>query len=74
MEIRLGDVIEMRKPHPCGANRWTVVRTGIDIRIRCAECGRTVLMPRTQFIRAMRKRLAAGTPGSEEGDDGPRSA
>ena len=53
--INLGDVIEMRKPHACGANRWTVIRTGADIRVQCAHCGRALLMPRSQLVRAIRK-------------------
>jgi len=50
--IRLGDLVKMRKPHACGANEWTVVRTGADIRVRCEQCGRTVLMSRARFVRA----------------------
>jgi hypothetical protein len=54
LAINLGDRVEMRKPHACGANRWTVLRTGIDIRLQCDQCRRTVLLPRTQFTRAVR--------------------
>jgi hypothetical protein len=61
--VHLGDVVQMRKPHACGANEWTVVRTGADIRLRCLQCGRTVLMPRAKFNRALRKLL---TPGSSD--------
>jgi len=60
ISIHLGDEVQMRKPHACGANLWVVVRTGVDIRIRCQECGRNVLMPRTQFLRARKKVLKAG--------------
>jgi hypothetical protein len=52
-----GDVVQMRKPHACGANEWAVLSTGIDIRVRCGRCGRTILMPRTQFERAAKKLL-----------------
>ena len=52
--------MQTRKPHACGANHWVVIRTGADIRIRCAQCGRAVLMPRTQFLRARKKVLKAG--------------
>ena len=58
--IRLGDEVEMRKPHPCGANRWTVIRVGADIRLQCLACGRAVLLPRTQFLRARKRVLKAG--------------
>lgn len=57
-QIRLGDSVRMRKPHACGANDWTVVRTGVDIRIRCNQCGRAILMPRPQFVKAAKKLLA----------------
>jgi len=57
----------MRKPHACGANEWTVIRTGIDIRIRCNQCGRTILMPRPQFVKAAKKLLGPG-PSAPEGE------
>jgi hypothetical protein len=56
--ICLGDVVEMRKPHACGANEWTVVRTGVDIRVRCNHCRRTILMTRTQFVKAAKRSLS----------------
>ena len=59
-QIRLGDSVRMRKRHACGANEWIVVRTGIDIRIRCNQCNRTVLMPRSEFVKAAKKRLSPG--------------
>jgi hypothetical protein len=62
---RVGDIVEMRKPHPCGANRWIVVRTGADIRVRCTACGRTALMPRGQFFKAVRRFLPAQTDTPE---------
>jgi len=63
--IRLGDVVQMRKPHACGADQWVVVRIGADVRIRCTQCGRAVLMPRARFARAARKLLSSdGAEGS----------
>lgn len=47
----------MRKPHPCGGNEWEVIRTGLDIRIRCLQCGRKVMMPRVKFERGVKKFL-----------------
>ncbi|MCJ7822622.1 MAG: DUF951 domain-containing protein, partial [Armatimonadetes bacterium] len=44
----------MRKPHACGANRWTVIRTGADIRVQCTPCRRALLVPRSQLLRAIR--------------------
>ena len=48
MDIRLGDVLVMKKPHPCGERRWQVLRTGMDFRLRCLGCGREVLLPRSR--------------------------
>lgn len=45
----LGDVVQMRKPHPCGDDRWEVLRTGMDFRIKCLGCGRAVMLPRRKF-------------------------
>jgi len=53
-DIRLGDVVRMRKPHPCGSNEWDVVRLGADIGIRCRKCNRRVLLPRSQFVRQVK--------------------
>lgn len=53
-EICLGDVVRMRKPHPCGNYEWEVVRLGADIGIRCQGCGRRVLLPRSQFTRQVK--------------------
>ncbi len=55
--VKAGDEVELRKPHACGANRWRVLRTGADIRVQCTQCGRTVLLPRDQFEKAVKKRL-----------------
>ncbi len=64
--ILAGDVIRTRKPHPCGGDEWTVLRTGADIRIRCNTCGRLVMLDRETFLR--RRKSVVSTPGS--GDAG----
>lgn len=46
MEIRVGDILEMKKGHPCGSRRWLVLRTGADLRLRCMVCGREIMLPR----------------------------
>lgn len=46
MEIRLGDVLTMKKGHPCGENRWLVLRVGADLRLRCMGCAHEVMIPR----------------------------
>jgi hypothetical protein len=49
LDIRLGDVVRLRKPHPCGGYEWQVVRLGADIGIVCQTCQRRVLLPRREF-------------------------
>ena len=66
-EIRMGDVVKMRKPHPCGGYEWEVVRLGADIGIRCRKCGRRVLLPRSQFQRQVMALVAAGPPAPDPG-------
>ncbi|MDD2555631.1 MAG: DUF951 domain-containing protein, partial [Syntrophaceticus sp.] len=44
----LGDVVSMRKQHPCGSNEWEILRIGMDFRIRCLKCGRMVMLPRVK--------------------------
>ncbi|WP_161879366.1 DUF951 domain-containing protein [Alkalibacterium sp. MB6] len=51
----LHDVIEMKKPHPCGTNSWEIIRMGADIRLKCTGCNHLVMMPRREFERKMKK-------------------
>ena len=46
MEFKVGQVIKMKKKHPCGENRWEILRVGMDFRLRCAGCDRQVMVPR----------------------------
>lgn len=64
-DIRVGDIVRMRKPHPCGGLEWTVVRIGADIGIRCATCSHRVLLPRSQFLRQVKALLKQGPPGTD---------
>ncbi|MDI3280249.1 MAG: DUF951 domain-containing protein [Bacillota bacterium] len=65
MEIRkffVGDVVQMRKVHPCGSDRWEVLRVGIDFRLRCLGCGRVIMLPRPRFERSVRKVVSSVHP------------
>ncbi|MBM4408747.1 MAG: DUF951 domain-containing protein [Chloroflexi bacterium] len=53
LEVLLGDVVRLRRPHPCGSREWLVDRLGADIGLRCTGCGRHVLLER----RALERRL-----------------
>lgn len=59
-EIRLGDVVQTKKSHPCGNSIWTVIRTGADIKIRCNGCGHIVMMDRETFLKRRKKLLTQG--------------
>ena len=46
MDIRLNDILVMKKEHPCGEKRWQVLRTGADLRLKCMGCGHLIMVPR----------------------------
>ena len=54
LEIRLGDIVRLKKKHPCGSYEWEVVRLGADIGIRCLKCQRRVLLERSVFERRVK--------------------
>lgn len=46
MDVRVGDILRMKKPHPCGCFEFTVLRSGMDFKIKCRKCGHEVMVPR----------------------------
>lgn len=54
-EFKLGDLVEMKKQHPCGSKVWKVLRTGADIRMECQGCKHQVMIPRSKFEKNMKK-------------------
>lgn len=56
--FKLGQTVRMRKPHPCGGELWRIIRVGMDFRIKCLTCGRSVLLPRTKFERKVKEIVA----------------
>ena len=55
MDIQLGDIVTMKKTHPCGSKQWKVLRVGMDFRIRCTKCGHEILLPRVKIERNIKK-------------------
>ena len=55
MDVRVGDILKMKKPHPCGSDIWEITRTGADIKIKCCGCGHTVMMSRQDFNKRLKK-------------------
>jgi len=60
MEVKLGDVVRLRKKHPCGSYEWQVVRLGADIGIKCRGCNRCVLLERRDFERRVKEFVLRG--------------
>ena len=58
----MGDVVRLRKPHPCGGFEWEVVRLGADIGLRCRGCGRRVLLERRALERCLQAFVSRGEP------------
>lgn len=67
--FQLGDIVLMKKNHPCGSNEMEIIRMGMDIRIKCVGCKHSVLIPRAKFEKNMRKVLRSAA-ASEEGGSG----
>ncbi len=54
IQVKVGDIAEMRKPHPCGSLKWKVTRIGADIGLKCLKCGRRVMLCREEFERRVK--------------------
>jgi len=55
MDIRVGDVLTLKKQHPCGESRWQVLRVGMDFKLRCLGCGHEIMSARKNIERSIRK-------------------
>ncbi len=60
MDVRLNDILVMKKSHPCGSSQWQVLRTGMDFRLRCCGCGHEVMLPRSKAEKSIRHILRGG--------------
>lgn len=60
MDIRLNDILVMKKPHPCGEKQWKVLRVGMDFRLRCLGCGHEVMITRQKAEKNLREVLRDG--------------
>ena len=55
MDIRIGDILEMKKNHPCGSRMFSVLRIGMDFRLQCTGCGHEMMIPRLKAEKNIRK-------------------
>ncbi|NLM73213.1 MAG: DUF951 domain-containing protein [Clostridiaceae bacterium] len=65
MEIRrfyVGDIVELKKPHPCGSKQWKVLRVGADFRIECLGCKHSLMIPRVKFEKSVKKVISSQEP------------
>ena len=53
--FKLGDIVQMKKKHPCGTNEFEITRVGADIKIKCTGCGRVIMIPRSKFVKDAKK-------------------
>ena len=61
MEYEVGDIVKLKKQHPCGSQEWEIIRVGADFRLKCTGCGHQVMMPRSQVEKSTRElKNAAG--------------
>jgi hypothetical protein len=55
MEFALNDIVQMKKQHPCGSDRWQIIRVGADVKIKCLGCSRIVMLDRREFSKRVKK-------------------
>lgn len=60
MDIRVGDILIMKKKHPCGCNHFAVLRSGMDFRLKCQQCGHELMIPRIKAEKAIKSVIREG--------------
>ena len=61
MNLNIGDIVYMKKQHPCGSHEWEILRSGADFKIKCTKCGRLVMISRVKLEKAV-KRIVSTKP------------
>jgi len=61
MDFQIGEVLQLKKPHPCGSSQWQVTRLGADIGLKCIGCGRFIMVPRSMLARRVKGRRPDGS-------------
>ena len=55
MEFHVGDIVKLKKPHPCGSSEWEIIRVGMDFKLKCVGCGHELMIPRSKAEKAVKK-------------------
>lgn len=66
VRYEIGDTVRLKKPHPCGADRWEIYRTGIDFGLKCLGCGHRVMIPRVKFEKSVKEHWPKEDRGTGE--------
>lgn len=66
MDIQVGDVVTLKKQHPCGSKEWEILRVGMDFRLKCVGCGHQVMIARKQAEKNIRRIVKSTEEGKEE--------
>lgn len=56
-DITIGSIVEMKKPHACGSNTWEITRLGVDIKLKCTNCGHEIMMDRLKLYKKIKKKV-----------------
>jgi hypothetical protein len=70
LKLAVGDIVRLRKPHPCGSSEWEIVRIGADIGMRCRGCGRRIMVPRSKIEKRIKTILPPGQDLAEGASSG----
>ncbi|MBQ9927201.1 MAG: DUF951 domain-containing protein [Lachnospiraceae bacterium] len=65
MEIQIGDILKLKKPHPCGSKEWEVLRIGADFRLKCLGCGHQIMTPRRQVEKNVKEVIQSNKAAGE---------
>lgn len=57
MEYNIGNIVETRKIHPCGSNKWEIIRVGVDFKLKCLECGHVISVDRQKALKMIRRKI-----------------
>jgi len=57
MSFEVGEIVKFKKEHPCGSDKWEIMRVGMDFRVKCLGCERVVMMPRRKFEKSFKEKI-----------------
>jgi len=67
--FKLQQIVSLKKGHPCGENRWKIIRLGMDVRLKCLKCGRSIMLPRFRFEKRVKQILEEAPETPAESTD-----